>query len=174
MWHVQIVLNFPEEHLLQVQGTFGSVNGLPKVVTSLSFVSNKKTYGPFGVVSGQEFKSSEGSRVVGFYGRSCDFIDRIGVFTTKELQHGLSHDGNSQIREVLAQGPWGGAGGSAFYDGRGDIVEVLLEYTEDCIVSLQATYEQGGGVFKTTARFGPGGETAKVMYCIALRCQFCS
>jgi len=164
---LQTVLNFPDEYLLQVKGTFGSVHGLLKVITSLSFITSKKTYGPFGTPRGEEFISSEGSQVVGFHGRSCDFLDRIGIFTTKQSQHILLHDSKGQGTKV--QGPWGGAGGSPFYDGRGDIVEILLEYTEDCIVSLQATYEQGGGIFKTTARFGPGGETTKVIYYTSLQ-----
>jgi len=126
-------------------------------------------YGPFGTVRGEEFTSSEGSQVVGFYGRSSNFLDCIGVFTTQKTQYGLLHDGKGQGTKVLAQGPWGGLGGSPFYDGRGDIVEILLEYTEDCIVSLQATYEQGGGIFKTNSRFGPGGKTTKVMYCTFLQ-----
>lgn len=163
--HAQIVFDFPDEHLVQVRGTFGRVPAPGDMVTSLTFITNKKTYGPFGVVRGKLFKSSEGVRIVGFHGKSCAFLDRIGVFTTKEAPPSLSLGSTKkQIRDVLAQGPWGGAGGSAFYDGRGDIVEILVEYTEECVVSLQATYEQGGGVFKTTARFGPGGETAKVSY----------
>lgn len=171
---MQIVFNFPKEYLIQVQGTFGSVATPSDVVTSLCFITNMKTYGPFGVESGQKFETSQGSRIVGFYGQASLFVDRIGVFTTKKWDHNLSHkevhaqDGifansKKQVREIIAQGPWGGIGGSPFYDGRGDIVEILVEYTEDYIISLQAIYEQGGGVFKTTAHFGPGGNTAKVM-----------
>jgi len=65
---MQIVFDFPKEHLIQIQGTFGSVQMLGDMVTSISFITNMKTYGPFGVESGQEFKSSEGTRIVGFHG----------------------------------------------------------------------------------------------------------
>ncbi len=50
-------------------------------VTSLTFKSNIKTYGPYGNLGGTHFKSGTG-QIMGLWGRLCLALDQIGVFIT--------------------------------------------------------------------------------------------
>jgi hypothetical protein len=165
---MQIILEPENEYITRLTGTYGFVNDI-QIITALTFVSNKAVYGPFGTEVGSSFSSSGLGKLVGFFGRSGSFIDRLGIYRASDEKdvfvrcHG-SVGSMISGREVVAHGPWGGDGGSSFYDGRGDIVEILVEYVEDYIISLQVTYEQGGSIFKSTARFGPGGDTCKVFF----------
>lgn len=132
---------------MQVKGTSAPGPSVAfDVVTSLTFITNKKTYGPFGVVVGRQFQSSPQGRVVGFFGRSGKFLDSIGIFT----QFSDPDD------DVSAEGPWGGANGHPFYDGRADgIVEIEVEHGEG-IVSLTIKYAQGKNGFQSTKHGGEG------------------
>ncbi|KAL5700155.1 hypothetical protein ACHQM5_025638 [Ranunculus cassubicifolius] len=49
---------------------------------SLNFVTNKRSYGPFGSEHGSYFTSpmDDLREIVGFYGRSGDVIDAIGIY----------------------------------------------------------------------------------------------
>jgi hypothetical protein len=50
------------------------------VITSLSFITNLTTYGPFGTATGTSFSVPiEGSVVIGFHGRGGGYIDAIGI-----------------------------------------------------------------------------------------------
>jgi len=128
------------------------------VVTSLTFVTNKQTYGPYGTITDKKFESMLHGKVVGFYGRSEDFLDQIGVITEV-----LPKD----YEVTLSEGPWGGRNGTIFYDGKGTIVGIILTYNKKQIISLQTIYNQGDAIFKADFHGGPGGRTAKV--CIALK-----
>ncbi|KAI3521444.1 hypothetical protein L1887_10910 [Cichorium endivia] len=78
----QIKLQFPEEVLISVSGYYCPVvYGGGPVIRSLTFKSNQRTFGPFGVEEGTPFKlpTNEGG-VVGFYGRVGWFLDSIGVY----------------------------------------------------------------------------------------------
>jgi hypothetical protein len=140
-------LEFPTEYLVQVKGTSAPGPGVASdVVTSLTFITNKKTYGPFGAVVGRQFQSSPQGKVVGFFGKSGDLLDSVGIFT----QFSDPDD------DVSAEGPWGGAGGGMFYDGRGDgVMEIEVEHGEG-IVSLNIKYAQGKKGFLSTKHGGDG------------------
>lgn len=71
----------PSEILKKVLGTTGEFQGAT-VVTSLTFVTNVKTYGPYGNANGTPFSYPERSsdEVVGFYGRNGSLLDAIGVY----------------------------------------------------------------------------------------------
>ena len=79
---LQVKLDYPDEFLTSVHGHFGSLNQWgPNFVRSLSFVSNKKTYGPFGVEQGTHFSvPMSGTKIVGFHGRCGWYLDAIGVY----------------------------------------------------------------------------------------------
>lgn len=172
----QIKLDFPDEYLIQVKGTMGSVKQ-ENVVTSLMFITNKQSYGPYGSESGRTFQSSSSGSVVGFYGRSSlNSLDQIGCIkevpspflsknlhnSTRDRYHGICtiyHDGNAL---VIPQGPWGGWGGQEFYDGRGDIVDLIINYTDDLITSIQVGYEQGGISFQGGLHGGKGATEVQV------------
>jgi len=142
-----VVLKAPEEHIICIKGTLGSILG-HKVITSLTFISNKAIYGPYGVVEGEEFISSGLGKVVGIFGRAGSYIDQLGVFST-----------TIEVFPSNIEGSWGGDGGYAFSDGRGDIVEIQINYNTDQIVSFQATYSQNGTCFSSRIHGGDGGKS---------------
>ena len=72
------------------------------MITSLSFITNLTTYGPFGTATGTSFSIPiEGSVVIGFHGRGGYFLDAIGI-----------HVKPRDIEGTISIGPWGGQGGS--------------------------------------------------------------
>ncbi|KAL3528657.1 hypothetical protein ACH5RR_007979 [Cinchona calisaya] len=76
----EIKLQFPEEFLASVSGYISPViyGGSP-VIRSLTFKSNKRTFGPFGVEEGTPFSLPiEGGQIVGFKGRSGWHLDSLG------------------------------------------------------------------------------------------------
>ncbi|XWS12037.1 hypothetical protein CRYUN_Cryun37aG0056100 [Craigia yunnanensis] len=75
-----IKLKLPEEFLISVSGHYCPVvHGTSPVIRSLTFKSNQRTFGPYGVEEGTPFTfSMEGGRIAGFNGRSGWFLDSIG------------------------------------------------------------------------------------------------
>lgn len=73
-------MDFPDEYLLQVKGTTGTVDGVP-AITSLTIVTSRKTHGPFGSVQGKKFQSSREGKVVGFFGQASNILHQLGVIT---------------------------------------------------------------------------------------------
>ncbi|KAM6595431.1 hypothetical protein CsatA_005955 [Cannabis sativa] len=70
------------EYLTSISGTYGKYLNLT-VITSISFITNLKTYGPFGRSReiGTAFSLSiQDGVVVGFHGKSGDFVDSIGIY----------------------------------------------------------------------------------------------
>ncbi|KAL5713359.1 hypothetical protein ACHQM5_015442 [Ranunculus cassubicifolius] len=79
----KIKLEFPDEFLIAISGHYGSVYdwGPIEFVRSLTFQSNRKTYGPYGTQQGNKFSfSMNGGKIVGFHGRSGWYLDSIGVY----------------------------------------------------------------------------------------------
>ncbi len=82
---VQIKLNYPAEYLQQIEGSYDEVpinnDGRPVIgITSITFKSNFKAYGPYGNPGKDTFKSESG-KIVGFWGGCGQCLDSIGVFT---------------------------------------------------------------------------------------------
>ncbi|KAJ1276311.1 hypothetical protein BS78_05G204700 [Paspalum vaginatum] len=78
----------PSEFLTGVSGSIGPFQKLPKVVTSLTFVTNAHSYGPYGEGRGTPFHfpiQSNGC-IVGFFGRYGRYLDAIGVYMKHELK----------------------------------------------------------------------------------------
>ncbi|XP_018630134.1 jacalin-related lectin 19 isoform X2 [Nicotiana tomentosiformis] len=81
----QIKLQFPGEYLTGVSGYYCPVvyGGSP-VIRSLTFSSNRRTFGPFGVEEGTRFSlPMEGGQIVGFKGRSGWYLDAICCYIAK-------------------------------------------------------------------------------------------
>ncbi|KAL9316582.1 hypothetical protein ACSQ67_017583 [Phaseolus vulgaris] len=78
----KVKFDYPKEILTKIHGYCGSFNQFgPNLVRSLSFESNMKTYGPFGVEQGTYFSVPlTGAKIVGFHGRCGWYIDAIGVY----------------------------------------------------------------------------------------------
>lgn len=164
---VQITFEQPDEYLVQVRGTTGRVPSQQGVVvTSITFVSNKRTYGPYGSASGGEgFESvrHENGRVVGIFGRATSCVHSIGFRTARVEEL-------AESETVVVQEAWGGQGGAEFYDGGGDVTEVVVSYNDRHVVSLQATYKRGGQTFKGVQHGGENGRGDKEAK-VRVRCR---
>ncbi|KAL6210328.1 hypothetical protein ACLB2K_015561 [Fragaria x ananassa] len=80
---VTLKLDYPDEFLTSMHGCYEKVLFLPTQITSLTFTSNKKTYGPFGSLAGVNFSINvPNSKMVGFHGRSSGFtgLRAIGAY----------------------------------------------------------------------------------------------
>ncbi|KAF5204060.1 Jacalin-related lectin [Thalictrum thalictroides] len=75
-----IRLKYPEELLTTVSGHYCPVvNGGSAVIRSLTFKTNRRSFGPFGVQEGTPFSfPMDGDVIVGFKGRSGWYLDAIG------------------------------------------------------------------------------------------------
>ncbi|KAK4434556.1 Jacalin-related lectin 3 [Sesamum alatum] len=93
----KVRLEYPDEFLTAVHGFYGSLQERGHVIIrSLTFESNKRKYGPFGVEKGTYFTSSTTQgKVVGFIGKAGWYIDAIGCYMEplhKPVQsHALYH-----------------------------------------------------------------------------------
>ncbi|THU73495.1 hypothetical protein C4D60_Mb04t23470 [Musa balbisiana] len=78
----EIILDVDDdEYLTWISGRYDFFGG-EMVIRSLTFGSNKKTYGPYGVEDGFAFDlDAGGQRIVGFFARSAQFLNAIGVYT---------------------------------------------------------------------------------------------
>uniref|UniRef100_A0A1U7XDJ0 Uncharacterized protein LOC104232941 n=1 Tax=Nicotiana sylvestris TaxID=4096 RepID=A0A1U7XDJ0_NICSY len=75
----------PLEYLTGINGTFG-YGGSHLVIKSLCFITNAKSYGPFGSKDGGtpfSLVMKEGVAIVGFHGCSGLYLDAIGVYLQK-------------------------------------------------------------------------------------------
>ncbi|GAA0145244.1 hypothetical protein LIER_05486 [Lithospermum erythrorhizon] len=84
----EIKLQFPDEFLTSVSGYICPVvhanHGGSPVIRSLSFKSNRRTFGAYGVEEGTPFSfPMEGGKIVGFKGRCRWFLDSIGFYITQ-------------------------------------------------------------------------------------------
>lgn len=69
---MQVDLDYPDEFLIEMSGRYVKSSWLlPTSLASLTFKSNKKVYGPFGIWNkGHSFSIQvPGSMIVGFHGR---------------------------------------------------------------------------------------------------------
>lgn len=143
------------EYLVQVKGTTGNIVPGGTMVTSLTFITNKKMHGPFGSTIGGAFETKAHAKVVGIFGRSGSFLDSIGFIT--ELHPGKA------LPATMKLGPWGGQGGREFYGGQGDIVRIVVYHNQSQINGIQTTYEQGGVTFEPVTFGSTNGDKSKVL-----------
>ncbi|THU74712.1 hypothetical protein C4D60_Mb04t36280 [Musa balbisiana] len=69
-----------DESLRSIRGHYGTFAGV-SVVRSLTFVSNKRTYGPYGRQEGVAFTlEAPDKRIVGFTARSGLYLDALGIY----------------------------------------------------------------------------------------------
>ncbi|KAL2892772.1 Jacalin-related lectin 3 [Bienertia sinuspersici] len=164
----KIVFDYPFEVLTHITGYYGStIMRGPTIVKSVTFHTNKRTYGPFGEPQGFPFSSgSTGSyAVVGLHGRNGYFVHSIGVHVLEsipmppqsypypdpdpydmagvkspEVVWGMP----KQPASVNETGPWGGRGGTPWDDGVYTGVKKIILTRGDVICSLQFQYDQHG------------------------------
>jgi len=77
----RIQLNYPDEVLVSISGHFGPIAHGPPVIRSLTFQTNQRKFGPYGVEKGTYFTlPTSGGKIIGFHGKSGWFLDSIGVY----------------------------------------------------------------------------------------------
>ncbi|XP_027091225.1 uncharacterized protein [Coffea arabica] len=77
----KVRLDYPNEFLTSIHGFYGSLQEWgPIFIRSLTFESNKRSYGPYGIEQGTyfTFPMTQG-KIVGFHGNCGWFLDAIGV-----------------------------------------------------------------------------------------------
>ncbi|KAJ6434360.1 hypothetical protein OIU84_017961 [Salix udensis] len=127
-----IEIQWPSEYLKSISGTYGSYEGL-LVITSLSFITNLTTYGPFGTAPGESFSIPiADSAVVGFHGRCGSYLDALGIFVIP-----ANSDGSISV------GPWGGPGGDPFSFRVGSWIKEIIVHEGTNIKSL--SFKDGNG-----------------------------
>ncbi|XP_020585758.1 jacalin-related lectin 3-like [Phalaenopsis equestris] len=157
-----IKLEHPEEYLTGISGYSRKLQqGMSEVISSLTFKSNLRTYGPYGTEQGKFFSfNSVDSVVIGFHGTSDNYLKSIGLYlkplqSTKPLlsaDHSMlvsSSSGDSYDKKELMlsldPGPWGGKIGNPFDDGFNEkITQILLTKTGDVLSSITTEYERNG------------------------------
>ncbi|KAF8388127.1 hypothetical protein HHK36_026793 [Tetracentron sinense] len=109
-----IYCDWPHEYLTSISGTYGTfhhMNGQgPIVVTSLRLITNKKEHGPFGLEFGTPFSlGMNGGVIVGFHGRSAQFMNAIGVYVKPFNCLSMDDGPGVGIEETLQyiQSKWG-------------------------------------------------------------------
>lgn len=72
-----------------MHGYYGSLKGWgPALIKSLTLVSNKRTYGPYGTEEGTYFSLPMiGGKIVGFHGKGGWYLDAIGVHLEPTRKH---------------------------------------------------------------------------------------
>ncbi|KAI3781585.1 hypothetical protein L2E82_11603 [Cichorium intybus] len=89
----EVVLD-DDEQIIGINGTIGSRDG-KKTISSLSFLTNKRSHGSFGKTLESRFSLAwEGGSLVGFYGLAGNYVDSIGVFV-------------NAYKEFIRVGTWG-------------------------------------------------------------------
>eukprot|EP01018_Ginkgo_biloba_P008828 Gb_17001 [translate_table: standard] len=100
----KIQFDYPNETLICISGHYGSFypSG-PIAIRSLTFYTNLRKYGPYGVEEGTFFASPAiGSKIVGFHGRSGLFLDALGFYTQLFVPCCPSH-GECEASKLLPQ-----------------------------------------------------------------------
>lgn len=79
---LQITLD-PTNYVTEISGTIGTFQR-SEVITSLKIVTLKGAPRSYGRVNGTPFRVPvlDGGKIVGFFGRSGQFLDAIGVYVT--------------------------------------------------------------------------------------------
>uniref|UniRef100_J3N8Q7 Jacalin-type lectin domain-containing protein n=1 Tax=Oryza brachyantha TaxID=4533 RepID=J3N8Q7_ORYBR len=109
--NVDMIQLAPSEFLLEVSGTFGRFRTALNVMTSLTFVTNAHSYGPYGKIEGTPFHMPVQSNgcIVGFFGRAGWYVDAIGIYVNPKL-HTVKEKDKFGLAKI---GPCGGNGGKA-------------------------------------------------------------
>ncbi|XP_038898650.1 jacalin-related lectin 3-like [Benincasa hispida] len=137
----EVVLDYPDEYLISIYGYYGSIhnwgiNGT--VIRSLTFQTNIRSYGPFGIEDGNKFSFPiTGGKIVGFHGKSSRFLNAIGVHVETIQKIGLQPEPQPKH---LNMGICGGKGGDPWED-TFQTIRRLVIYHGLWIDSIQMEYE---------------------------------
>ncbi|KAG0517535.1 hypothetical protein BDA96_09G097500 [Sorghum bicolor] len=80
----EVITLGPHEYVTEVAGSDGPIGELTHTITSLKFVTNHTTYGPFGRGDGTSFNVPvlNNDNIVGKFARADQYLDAIGFYTS--------------------------------------------------------------------------------------------
>ncbi|KAF8012320.1 hypothetical protein BT93_I0457 [Corymbia citriodora subsp. variegata] len=130
----EINLDWLSEYLTSLSGYITSDLG-STVINSLTFQSNKRTYGPFGTEKGRYFSfPATGGKIIGFYGSSGTYLESIGAYLEP-----ISH-----LHPIKSIGPFGGQGGQPWDDGKYNGVKKIKILLESVVNYITTEYDKDG------------------------------
>uniref|UniRef100_A0A9I9CHW1 Jacalin-type lectin domain-containing protein n=1 Tax=Cucumis melo TaxID=3656 RepID=A0A9I9CHW1_CUCME len=151
----KVVLDYPNEYLISIYGYYGYIGkwGLAhNVIRSLTFQTNRKTYGPFGKEEGVKFSFPiMGAKIVGFHGRSGWYLDAIGLYIQPIPKIELKN---------FRLGPFGGKGGHPWEYVFRSIRRFVVDH-EQWIHSIQFEYEDKNGKLLWSKKHGDTNGSSK-------------
>ncbi|XP_066165395.1 uncharacterized protein [Oryza sativa Japonica Group] len=149
------------EYVTEVSGTIGPFDRAPAgVITSLTFITNKGSYGPFGEVRGTPFHIpvQDNGSIVGFFARAGWYVDAFGIYVNPKQKTVEDDDDEDSLAKI---GPWGWNGGS-----HRDIkvaprrLESVTIHSGNVIDSLEFSYSDRDGQKHSIGPWGGLGGTA--------------
>ncbi|KAF8407133.1 hypothetical protein HHK36_006258 [Tetracentron sinense] len=102
---VNIKLQYPEEFITSVSGHYCPVvRGGSAVIRSLTFKTNRRTFGPYGVEEGTPFSFpvDGGGVIVGFKGRSGWYLDAIGFSVSQVHTPTFFHKIQQKLHKLIS------------------------------------------------------------------------
>ncbi|XP_077223183.1 agglutinin-like [Tasmannia lanceolata] len=180
----KIVLDYPDEYLVEISGHYGTFlwGRWETLVRSLTFQTNLCKYGPYGSQSGTHFSFPMKNGVItGFHGRAGKFLNSIGVYAKSRNSFLRSHLPSVKVRDCPATGensddnkvidfaineegprevgPWGGEGGCSWDDGVfSGIKQIFVWRDESVLHSIQIEYDHNGQSVLSPTHGGSEGE----------------
>ncbi|KAK4777049.1 hypothetical protein SAY86_005737 [Trapa natans] len=148
-----IKLNRPDEYISMMSGYYGQVNGATLVI-NLTFISNIRTYGPFGGgnnLTHTYFRTPWNIGMInGFYGRGGNSVNAIGAHFVP-IYHRLP---------LKMIGPFGDDSRDQWDDGKHNgIRQINISYGQ-IIDSISCTYDDNGDAAEGS-KHGGGGPVAE-------------
>ncbi|KAJ9536358.1 hypothetical protein OSB04_un000450 [Centaurea solstitialis] len=150
---LQICIDYPNEYLTSISGTFENFNGFV-LLTSLCFDTNQMRFGPYGLKSGTPFSyNGTGGVIVGFHGRvDPNGLSAVGIYVMPEslalCQNSTSEQSSmddqlcasciSRMVPTRDAGPWGALGGKRWDDGVFSTVKQVHVYMDESLKVLHA------------------------------------
>ncbi|XP_038898648.1 jacalin-related lectin 3-like isoform X2 [Benincasa hispida] len=151
----KVVLDYPNEYLISIYGYYGYIGewGIAAdVIRSITFQTNRKTYGPYGMEEGAKFSFPiMGAKIVGFHGRCGWFLDAIGLY--------IQPIPKTQLKN-FSLGPYGGKGGHPWEYTFRSIRRFVIHH-EQWIHSIQLEYEDKNGKLVWSKKHGDTNGSSK-------------
>ncbi|XP_073108270.1 mannose/glucose-specific lectin [Elaeis guineensis] len=140
----------PAEFIISIKGYYGPYVR-KTMIYSLTFVTTIREYGPYGQEKGTQFFVPKGTGLIsGFFGRSGDQLDAIGVYI------------KTLIQSPVAVGPWGGSGGTAWsFETAWTITKIKIS-VGDVVDSITFQYMDGETTRWSSRYGGAGGKPTEI------------
>ncbi|KAJ0264241.1 Nitrile-specifier protein 4 [Hirschfeldia incana] len=138
----EIVINYPDEHLMSVEGWYDSSN----VIIGIQFKTNQKTSAYIGYDfdgSGTKFTlQAQDKKIIGFHGFASKHLNSIGAYFVP-----LSSSTTPLTVTPKKLEAKGGASGAVWDDGAHDNVrKIYVGHGQDCIAFVKFEYVDGSQV----------------------------